>query len=174
MHLKLIATIGEEPVPLELAKSHLRVVGTHDDGLIERYVKAARKAAENYINQAIVLARYEQTGDRLERSFELLKHPVQQVESIYWGEYQYIETDYHVRSNYLYLPVVDGLEPAFDAGKVTYTAGFEEVPEDIVSAILLILGHLYENRESVVVGVTVTEVPMGAKWLLDPYRLLKV
>ncbi|RYF75072.1 MAG: phage gp6-like head-tail connector protein [Comamonadaceae bacterium] len=38
----------------------------------------------------------------------------------------------------------------------------------INSAALLILGHLYANRESVAQGQAV-EVPMGAQWLLTPY-----
>ncbi|KRC30679.1 head-tail connector protein [Acidovorax sp. Root217] len=38
------------------------------------------------------------------------------------------------------------------------------------SAILLTLGSLYTNREDVVVGVTVAELPLGAKSLLRPKR----
>ncbi|WP_369326741.1 head-tail connector protein [Alcaligenes nematophilus] len=36
--------------------------------------------------------------------------------------------------------------------------------------ILALAGHLYENRESVVVGVSVSEVPMSTASLLFPYR----
>jgi hypothetical protein len=43
----------------------------------------------------------------------------------------------------------------------------------IKSAMLLQCGHLYANRESVsqVQGVTAYELPLGTKFLLDPYRL---
>lgn len=40
----------------------------------------------------------------------------------------------------------------------------------ITSACLLILGHLYENRENTVIGVSATPLPMGALFLLEPYR----
>lgn len=40
--------------------------------------------------------------------------------------------------------------------------------DDINAAALLILGHLYANREAVTDGARV-EVPMGAEWLLTPY-----
>lgn len=40
--------------------------------------------------------------------------------------------------------------------------------EDLNAAALLILGHLYANREAVVPGQNI-EVPMGAQWLLMPY-----
>lgn len=38
------------------------------------------------------------------------------------------------------------------------------------AAILMFIGHLYENRETVVVGNAAVEMPLGAKRLLDMYR----
>ena len=40
----------------------------------------------------------------------------------------------------------------------------------ILAVVRLTLGHLYANRESVVTGVTVAELPLGMKDLLRPYR----
>ena len=40
----------------------------------------------------------------------------------------------------------------------------------VKAAILLICGHLYENRENVVAGVTLQTLPMGAHDLLRPHR----
>jgi len=40
--------------------------------------------------------------------------------------------------------------------------------------MLLIIGHLYENREDVISGKTITEIPMGSRFLLDPYRLMPI
>ncbi|MDO8777081.1 MAG: head-tail connector protein [Burkholderiaceae bacterium] len=40
----------------------------------------------------------------------------------------------------------------------------------ILSAMLLILGDLWENREDTAVGVSITPVPNGAHRLLDAYR----
>lgn len=46
------------------------------------------------------------------------------------------------------------------------------VANDLVrAAILLILGHLYANREEVVVGTSVTQIPMASQHLLQPYRV---
>jgi hypothetical protein len=39
------------------------------------------------------------------------------------------------------------------------------------SACLLILGHLYANREDVVTGTIATELPRGSQALLTPYRV---
>lgn len=39
------------------------------------------------------------------------------------------------------------------------------------SACLLILGHLYANREDVVIGTIATDLPRGSQSLLTPYRV---
>lgn len=44
------------------------------------------------------------------------------------------------------------------------------VNDAIRAAILLTIGHLYANRESVVTGTIATELPMTTRYLLDPYR----
>lgn len=59
-----------------------------------------------------------------------------------------------------------------DAAVAAGTAG-ETTPmvvNDLVrSAMLLIVGHLYENREDVTTGNPV-ELPVGARVLIGPYR----
>jgi uncharacterized phiE125 gp8 family phage protein len=61
------------------------------------------------------------------------------------------------------------------AVEVEFTAGMatsnEDAPPDIKAAILLIVGTLFENRESIIVGVSVEDTPMSVKMLLDPYRI---
>ena len=42
--------------------------------------------------------------------------------------------------------------------------------DDITTAMLLIIGHWYENRESVVVGSTASELPMAVDALISPHR----
>lgn len=66
-----------------------------------------------------------------------------------------------------------------EAVAVRFTAGYASgnspedgsaVPEAIGQAMLLMIGHLYANREAVNVGNIVTELPLGASALLAPYR----
>jgi uncharacterized phiE125 gp8 family phage protein len=56
--------------------------------------------------------------------------------------------------------------------RVTFTAGYEEglVPGSLIGAVKLMLGTLYGNRESVVTGTIVSELPGGVKALCAPYR----
>lgn len=52
--------------------------------------------------------------------------------------------------------------------------GYAEIPADLKSAALLLIGHLYENREAVVVGATTSEVPQAYDSLIQPYRIYGV
>ncbi|WP_110642462.1 head-tail connector protein [Salinicola sp. CPA57] len=42
--------------------------------------------------------------------------------------------------------------------------------DDLVTAMLLLIGHWYVNRESVVVGTITSEMPMAVQSLIEPYR----
>ncbi|OQR30262.1 hypothetical protein BWR59_17025 [Pseudomonas sp. Bc-h] len=53
------------------------------------------------------------------------------------------------------------------------TAGVDPIVinPSVRAACLLILGSLYSNREDVVVGAGSTELPLGSRSLLTPYRI---
>jgi len=53
------------------------------------------------------------------------------------------------------------------------TAGADPIliNPSVRAACLLILGSLYANREDVVVGTISSELPMGSRSLLTPYRV---
>jgi uncharacterized phiE125 gp8 family phage protein len=58
--------------------------------------------------------------------------------------------------------------PQLNAVTVAFTAGYgtaADVPQSIKQAILLLIGHLYENRTET------AEMPKAVGALLDPYRL---
>ena len=55
--------------------------------------------------------------------------------------------------------------------RVVYVAGAATPPATVKAAMLLTIGHLYENRESVVIGQTAIELPLGVKALLDTVRV---
>jgi uncharacterized phiE125 gp8 family phage protein len=69
-----------------------------------------------------------------------------------------------------------------DAVRVRFTAGFqysdspadspepEVIPEPIRQAVLLLVGHWFENRADVAVGVSAAPVPQGVLDLIAPYR----
>lgn len=66
----------------------------------------------------------------------------------------------------------DGGSTQREAGRIQYHAGHEEVPAPIKAAILLMVGDLYRNRDTVAAG-TVSKIPMSTApaALLRPYRV---
>lgn len=53
---------------------------------------------------------------------------------------------------------------------VGFGAAASDVPAEIRGAIRLHVGHGFLNREAVVPGVSVAELPLGFKNMLDPWR----
>jgi len=45
------------------------------------------------------------------------------------------------------------------------------VPDDIKAAILLSVGTLYAQRETIVIGQAVSALPWSAEQMLRPYRI---
>ncbi len=57
---------------------------------------------------------------------------------------------------------------------IEWTAGWalaSDVPEDLIHAMKLLIGHWDQNREAVVIGVVSTEVQMSIDWLLQAHRI---
>ncbi|RCW85436.1 head-tail connector protein [Phyllobacterium bourgognense] len=47
---------------------------------------------------------------------------------------------------------------------------FDTVPADLKEGVLLLAGHLYENREATLVGIDAHELPFGLLDMIRPYR----
>ena len=59
--------------------------------------------------------------------------------------------------------------------KITITAGFgaaDDVDEGLKVAIKMLVGHWYDNRETVVMGMSAIELPMAVSALLARYRVM--
>lgn len=64
-------------------------------------------------------------------------------------------------------------QAALDAAVLDGTAGQQPMVVNslVRAAILLILGHLYAHREDVITGSISTELDMGSRSLLAPFRV---
>ncbi|MEN5305313.1 head-tail connector protein [Pseudomonas sp. TWI628] len=74
--------------------------------------------------------------------------------------------DYLNRRFYADQQALDEAVAADDAGESPMVCN-----KQIKAACLLILGHLYANREDVVIGTIATELPKGSVALLTPHRI---
>lgn len=177
------AVEAPEPISLEQAKEHLRVVYDDEDAYISGLIVAAREMAEGKLNRTIK-QRVREAAFCNWSNMVLRKPPFVSVESISYirsdGTEIYLE-DYAVRARSeparIALPYgfsTPSLQPNDEAIVVRYVAGYPEgeVPQSIIQWMLLVIGTMYENRETMSAGVTVTSIPEDFfKWLLQPYMV---
>lgn len=177
-----------EMISLVEAKNHLRVTINTDDSLISDCIVAARERSEDFTRRALLTQEWEYWLDYWPSGeiIELPYPPLQNVTDIKYYDTDGVEAtmaavDYIVDEINLPGRVVlaygktwptTTLRPTKGI-KITYWAGYlpGATPQAVVRANLQLVGHFYENRESVVVGNwTAIEIPVTAERLLWPYR----
>lgn len=186
-----------DPVSLSEAKAHCRVEIAEDDGLLAGYLLAARMHVETYLRRALIT----QTWDLLidndwpevcvngvrQNRITLPVPPLQSVTSVQYidsnGTTQTLASDQYVVSTKRHEGVIDpaygatwpSVRDQVDAITVRFVAGYgssaSDVPEPIRQAILLLVGHWYENRETVNIGNITSELPFTCEALLFPFRV---
>ena len=191
MALKPITAPATEPVTSTEAKSHLRVDTTADDTLIGTLITAARQHVEAHLRRALITQTWELVTDAFPVG-DVLRLPLPPLVSVTSIKYTDEDGAESTLSSGLYVVDTDSTKgrvvlkngetwpsvtlAAANGVRVRYVAGYGEasaVPRPIRQAILLLIGTMYENRESVLVaqGVTVAQLPFGVDALLMPYRI---
>ena len=182
------AEVSLEPITLQQAKDHLRVVIPDEDDYILSLITAARQMAEGRLNRTLLLRTRRQVFDRDSTSYTLRKPPVVSVDQVSVLDQAGVatpvdETMFRVRQYGDDAPLeIEALSGATWPGllrtgsllAVDYLAGYPvgEVPSPIIAWMKLVIGALYQNRESVVTGVSVDMIPEEFnRWLLQPYMV---
>lgn len=170
-----------KPVSLALAKQHLEYEDDDRDDLITQYIDAAQAWVEGYTGLLLTRRTVVSQLDGCSRYYILGVGPDPVIDSLTYLDIDMVEqtvppADYTLANGRLY-PVTT--LPFSRYGYVaTITAGFTtDIPADLVSAQLLIVGHLFANREAVREagrGMALAEVPLAAKALCDPHRAIRV
>lgn len=175
------------PVSISDAKGQVRRGEADEDALLDGVLSAAVDlvgrqagrvlAAETWVMSVPCVASVGGWADLL-----LPKNPVRSVTSItYFDSADVAQTallsDFYVYSDTnrtLIRPKAGKSWPTTmareDAISVTFVAGYVVLPAPLRAAILLLVGHLFENREAVLTGTIATELPLGIREMIDPYR----
>lgn len=192
MRLSLATGPQAEPITRGEAKDHLRVEVNDDDQLIDSLISAAREVVEATTQRQLMTATWKLWLPRFPLSRYPIVLPLPPLGSVThvkyydtdnalqtWATNQYIvfkqegpvamESEIHLAPTLSYPATVT--RP--DAVEVQYVAGYgaegAAVPTALRQAMLLLIGHHYENREAVNVGNLTTELPLAVKSLLLPY-----
>jgi len=183
MALKLKTPPASEPVTLTEAKLHCRVEVNTDDTLITALITAAREYCEGFQRRAYITQTWELWLDRWPRKGYIMipRPPLISVDSIYYYDVDDVDvefTDYFwdtknepgwVILTYGSSWPTETLRPA-NGLCITFKAGYGNaaaVPQKIKQAILLLVGHWYENREAVAItGAVPKDIPKSVDALL--------
>lgn len=176
-----------EPLSLAEARAHLRIDHFDEDGVIAGLILAARQHIETICGMALCATGYTMTLDDFPPGelIELPREPVQSVTAIRyvndagtlvtWSSAEW-EADLNTmpprirpRDGYRW-PTVDDQLAAVQVEFVAGYGGPELVPQPIMQAMRLLVGHFYEHREAVQSGGSVVELPFAVDALLAPYR----
>lgn len=187
LRAQLTTAPTDEPVTVTEAKTHGRISGSADDTWLTAAIKAARQKVEAEIGRALITQTWTAyldgfpIGDiRLPRPRAIAIASVKYIDvngdqqTLSSSVYQLDSKSEPARFGLAYNQTWPSTRDQMNAVEIAYTCGYGNaaaVPEAIKHAILLIVAHLYEHREAVN-DFQLHEIPMGAQFLLDPYRVI--
>ncbi|MBB5322332.1 head-tail connector protein [Marinobacter oulmenensis] len=171
-------------ITLAEAKAHLRVEHEEEDALIQSLVDAAVLNLEHETGRALRVREETLVLDRWLNTVVLPWWPVRSVVDITYvdpmGNSQALSSYALDTRKYpaklrpafgeAWPEVIDGHEVI----EVQVEVGMDALPEDLKRAALLLVGHLYEHREAVVIGTITSTLPMAVEYLVQPHRIMRV
>lgn len=188
-----IVTLEEpaiEPVTLAFAKQHIRVDIDTDDDLIEFYIKSARMFCEYYCNRSFITQTKGVWYDSTELGYcyatSLPVGSVQSIESVDTYDEDGVssavdDSKYYMagdrvifKNTFSYPEDMRAYDSMLFSVVVGYGDNADDVPSDIIEAILMLVGHMYQNREAQydsVNGSWTKNVPFSVTANLQPYRV---
>lgn len=192
---KTILAPDEEPITVDDARAHLEAalygdtdLDATDDAMIESWIQAAREHCEDFLGLSLAVRTLEIALDTFPddgAAIVLPMGPVIDVLSVSWGDEsddemdadEYVLDDYSVPHCLKPVTAWPSVTSAPNAVKIRYLAGYGEttdgadpLPAVFRSAMLLVIGHLYENR-SESTEKAMSSLPLGVHALLRPRRV---
>lgn len=171
-HLQLITPPAVEPLTLAEAKDYLYETGNGQDAVITRLIRTAREMAEQITRRALITQVWQLRGEGCLNRLALPRWPVQAVVSLV------VDGVTVSASEYSLLPGDDAqlrLKTAVSGDWVlTIRCGYgdaaEDVPQTLRDWMGLTVNSLFQNREVVLVGASVADLPHVER-MLDQYRI---
>jgi uncharacterized phiE125 gp8 family phage protein len=185
------------PITLQAAKSFLRVDHDDDDADIQRFINAAishldgsGRERDGHLGRALINQTWVLEAERPERGRIAIEYglvrSVTSVEVMSAGVYTtWDPANYRLgfRDGSAFIAPVSGSsfpqhDVREDAFKVTYVCGYGstagDIPASLVEAMLLHIGHLYENRQGIYADARGQSfsLPFGYADHVRPYRVI--
>ena len=191
MPLQMTGAPALEPVSLAEAKLHLRIDGTDEDALINSLIMTARMALEQALGLALINQTWTYYRDAWPQG-STLKLPLRPVQSIGFARVLSATGSPTALTASDYVLEGRGMPPRMvrtglawpQPGKVaagidvSFVAGFgpaaTDVPITIRQALLLLITHWHEHRDTIEFGTQEANIPKAVSDLMAPYRTVKL
>lgn len=190
MGIELVTDATDEPISLELAWAHLSIdaEGSPPESAFDLWLEqvgipAARASCEDFLGVSLAPKTYCLTLDGFPAgAIEMRWPPVTSIDSVVYVDTDHTEqtmdvSEYTLDSSLVvpWLIPADGwpsTASVANAVRITFKSGYDAatVPPQIKAAMLLMLGHLFKNREAITDKQTF-EMPFGIENLLRPRRV---
>lgn len=182
---RLVTAPSTEPLTLTEVKTYLRVDDTVENDLITSLITVARQAVEGRTWMPLISQTWAMQFDYDELNllvWNINKAPLISVSSVTYydanNDLQTLATTAYESDIYgsparFRLKSIPTCYQRMNALQVNFVCGYANaasVPAPIKQAMYMIIGHLYENRQDVITGTQVNEMPDASKILLQPYR----
>lgn len=189
MGLVLVQGPAVEAVLLASAKDHLHVDGDDELALISGLIAAGIRHVEERLSRSLINQTWKLTLDQWPACapVTIVRTPVRSINSITYidqdGVTQTLAANAwqldNSRSPARLAPAPGLSWPPLQAGRmnavtIEFIAGYgpswNDVPEDIRHAVLMLIAHWHANREAVVTGTISKELEFAVSELLAPHR----
>ena len=177
-------------ISLSEAKAFLRIDSDYDDDntYITSLINVATSVVEEFTRRRLVTQTFNIFYDEFPSFIDLQIGDVASVTHIkYYDTDNSLQTlhpsnydvDTKIRPGRIYQSETGDFPNTYErpnAVEVEFVVGSaaSDVPAPIVQAVYIIVGRYYENRQDVVMGTQVNELPLMVDHLLTPYRLLEL
>lgn len=183
----LVTAPTSQPLNRTDVKQFSNIDHSQDDTLIDSLIQAATSyfdGRDGILGRALITQTWARTLSWFPERIRLPLGPVASITSVKYYDIDDVEqtlgaSTYELRRDDVgayaqlaweqtwpnYTPRPDGITVTWVAGT---TASL--MPRAIRQAMLMLVAHWYENRETVVIGVTAMDIPFAVNALIAPFR----
>lgn len=188
LRTQIVTAPAATPINLFEVKDQLRIEHSDDDALLTRLISVAIAMTDvkGALGKAMITQTWAQwMGPNPTQSVQLLLGPVQSVSAIkYYDVDGTLQADTLANYSVFGVPSKTTVEPKEgfnwpvtqdrdDAIKIEYVIGYgdseSDVPDTIRHALMLMVGHWYDNREQTQMD-DLSDIPFGFLELLNIHR----
>lgn len=175
---------SHEIVSLEQFCEHSRITDLYDEIAIQQCLDAAIDSVQVWLNRKLYPTRIVGISDNFAEELYLPFPTIRKINSISAEDKTYtdvilqqsVDWKFDGITEYVrFLPTSTTKFTQLKRFRVDYECGYcpdtDPIPPAVIHAILMTAATLYENREDVVVGTQINNVPLDAQRLIRVHRI---